>query len=48
MPYNYLHPSLFGEGRYLVGVSVAGALLIIFRHKENIKRLFAGTGPKLG
>ncbi|MFQ5862489.1 MAG: glycerol-3-phosphate 1-O-acyltransferase PlsY [Candidatus Brocadiales bacterium] len=44
----YLHPDPLGEGRYLMGVSVIVALLIIFRHKENIKRLLAGTEPKLG
>ncbi len=44
----YLHPDPFGEGRYLMGISVIIALLVIFRHKENIKRLLAGTEPKLG
>lgn len=44
----YFHPDPFGEGRYLMGVSAAMPPLIIFRHKENIKRLFAGTEPKLG
>jgi glycerol-3-phosphate acyltransferase PlsY len=28
--------------------SVAGALLIIFRHSDNIKRLLAGTERKIG
>ncbi len=44
----YFYPDPFGEGRYLMGVSAAMPPFIIFRHKENIKRLFAGTEPKLG
>jgi glycerol-3-phosphate acyltransferase PlsY len=44
----YFHPDPFGDGRYLMGVSVIIALLIILRHKENIGRLIAGTEPKVG
>lgn len=44
----YLHPDPFGDGRYLMGVSVAIALLVIFRHKGNINRLITATEPKLG
>lgn len=44
----YSNPDPFGDGRYLLAVSFAMPLLIIIRHKENIKRLMAGTEPKLG
>lgn len=43
----YLYPDPFAEGRYLTAVAVTITLLIILRHKENIKRLLAGTEPKL-
>lgn len=44
----YLNPDPFGEGRYLIAVSLTVSFLIILRHKENIKRLLAGTEPRLG
>ncbi len=42
----YTHPDPFGDGRYLMIVSTAMPLLIIIRHKENIKRLVQGTEPR--
>jgi acyl phosphate:glycerol-3-phosphate acyltransferase len=38
---------LFGL-QALPAASLAIALLILWRHKENIRRLFAGTEPRLG
>lgn len=38
---------LFGMGLYFTVFSVLAALLVIFRHSSNIRRLIAGTESKL-
>ena len=38
---------LFGS-QVVPGATLAICLLILWRHKENIRRLFAGTEPRLG
>ncbi len=37
-----------GEGAEFVGFSVAVAAMIVFRHKENMVRLWHGTEPRVG
>lgn len=42
-----LYAALLG-GRELVAMSILLALLIFLRHHENIRRLIAGTEPRIG
>jgi len=39
---------LFQAAPALVLAGLASSLLIVFRHAENIRRLFSGTEPKMG
>lgn len=46
-----LRPSVYGHGEYrwpFFACTIAASLLIIFKHHANIRRLIAGTEPKLG
>jgi glycerol-3-phosphate acyltransferase PlsY len=36
-----------GSSAYLV-VSLVASLMVLWRHRSNIKRLLAGTEPKIG
>lgn len=38
----------FGYGSFAVGITVALAILIFWRHRANISRILAGTEPKIG
>jgi len=40
--------SFFPRGRNYVGMGVVVAVLIIWKHKDNIKRLVAGTENRIG
>ncbi|MCC6501920.1 MAG: glycerol-3-phosphate 1-O-acyltransferase PlsY [Deltaproteobacteria bacterium] len=40
--------SFFPRGRNYVGMAVLVAVLVIIKHKDNIKRLVAGTENKIG
>jgi len=40
--------SFFPRGRNYVGMAVVVAVLVIIKHKDNIKRLVAGTENKIG
>lgn len=42
------HPAGSPEGRWALGFSVLCAAAVVIRHKENMKRLAAGTEPKIG
>lgn len=42
------HPQPFGAGIYLTAMSIAGALLVIYLHRANIRRLLAGTELRIG
>jgi glycerol-3-phosphate acyltransferase PlsY len=39
---------LLGYPRYSVVAAALGALIIVWRHRENIARLVSGTEPRLG
>ncbi len=39
---------LFGGGREVVGIVLVMALLLVWRHRENIRRLRAGTEKRVG
>ena len=39
---------LAGAGRPAVALATAVALLAVFKHRENLKRIAAGTEPKFG
>lgn len=43
-----LHPEPFGSGRYAMGLSVFGGLLVIALHHANIARLLKGTERRVG
>ncbi len=43
-----LQPDPFGTGRYLMGLSAAGAAFVILLHHANIGRLLSGTEHKFG
>ena len=38
---------LFGEPRATIGFGFLAAFFVIYRHKENIQRLLAGTESKI-
>ncbi|MDP3738528.1 MAG: glycerol-3-phosphate 1-O-acyltransferase PlsY [Hyphomonadaceae bacterium] len=38
----------FGYGEFAIGVIIAIAILIFWRHRANISRILAGTEPKIG
>jgi len=42
------HPNPLGAGLYVMGLSAAGAVLVIVLHRANIARLLAGTEHKVG
>ena len=45
----FLMLALAGQGPYVyVAYGLLAALLVIFQHRDNIRRLLAGTEPKLG
>jgi glycerol-3-phosphate acyltransferase PlsY len=39
---------VFGYPRHAVGAAVVAALIIVWRHRENIARLVSGTERRLG
>ena len=39
---------LFGGDRNVVGIVLVMALLLVWRHRENIRRLRAGTEKQVG
>jgi len=43
-----VHTDPLGMGRYLVGLSILGGLLVIALHRDNIRRLLAGTEHRIG
>ena len=43
-----LGPEPLGSGAFLTGFTVLGALLVVARHRGNIRRLLSGTEQKAG
>ncbi|NLV15933.1 MAG: glycerol-3-phosphate 1-O-acyltransferase PlsY [Syntrophomonadaceae bacterium] len=39
---------MYPDNSYLIGVAFVLPLIVIIRHKDNIKRLINGTEPKIG
>ncbi len=42
------HPDPFGSGVYLTAMSILGAVLVIYLHRTNIRRLLAGKENRVG